>query len=116
MLPQWLVKRFDDYRRPPSWPYVDYIGSSCQASTPSLTSVSVRAILFTAMGDDDVAVLVCDNGIGMIKAGFAGKDASCEVFPSILGRRKMPGGMVGGEQKICVCSLTYYRNCAELWR
>ena len=56
-------------------------------------------MLFTAMGDDEVAALVCDNGSGMVKAGFAGDDAPRAVFPSIVGRPKMPGIMVGMEQK-----------------
>merc|ERR1711874_898031 len=30
--------------------------------------------------------LVCDNGSGMVKAGFAGDDAPRAVFPSIVGR------------------------------
>ena len=63
------------------------------------------------MGDDEVAALVCDNGSGMVKAGFAGEDASRAVFPSILGRPKMPGIMVGMEQKICIW--TCHRNCDE---
>ncbi|MCO5573595.1 hypothetical protein L7F22_027367 [Adiantum nelumboides] len=33
---------------------------------------------------DDVQPLVCDNGSGMVKAGFAGDDAPRAVFPSIL--------------------------------
>eukprot|EP00877_Chromochloris_zofingiensis_P001092 jgi/Chrzof1/10984/Cz05g19170.t1 len=38
--------------------------------------------------DDDgqVSALVCDNGSGMVKAGFAGEDAPRAVFPSIVGR------------------------------
>ena len=51
------------------------------------------------MGDDDVAALVVDNGSGMCKAGFAGDDAPRSVFPSIVGRPKMPGIMVGMDQK-----------------
>ena len=51
------------------------------------------------MGDDEVAALVCDNGSGMVKAGFAGEDASRAVFPSILGRPKMPGIIFGMKQK-----------------
>ena len=51
------------------------------------------------MGDDEVAALVCDNGSDMVKAGFAGDDAPRAVFPSIVGRPKMPGIMVGREQK-----------------
>jgi len=43
--------------------------------------------------------LVVDNGSGMCKAGFAGDDAPRAVFPSIVGRPKMPGIMVGMDQK-----------------
>ena len=43
--------------------------------------------------------LVVDNGSGMCKAGFAGDDAPLAVFPSIVGRPKMPGIMVGMDQK-----------------
>jgi len=55
----------------------------------------------TAPGDDDdeVSALVVDNGSGMCKAGFAGDDAPRAVFPSIVGRPKMPGIMVGMDQK-----------------
>ena len=35
----------------------------------------------------------------MCKAGFAGDDAPRAVFPSIVGRPKMPGIMVGMDQK-----------------
>jgi actin beta/gamma 1 len=45
--------------------------------------------------DGEVAALVVDNGSGMCKAGFAGDDAPRAVFPSIVGRPKMPGIMVG---------------------
>jgi len=47
----------------------------------------------------EVAALVVDNGSGMCKAGFAGDDAPRAVFPSIVGRAKMPGIMVGMDQK-----------------
>ena len=49
--------------------------------------------------DDEVAALVVDNGSGMCKAGFAGDDAPRAVFPSIVGRPKHPGIMVGMDQK-----------------
>jgi len=52
-----------------------------------------------AMGEEEVAALVVDNGSGMCKAGFAGDDAPRAVFPSIVGRPKMPGIMVGMDQK-----------------
>jgi actin beta/gamma 1 len=51
------------------------------------------------MSDDDVAALVVDNGSGMCKAGFAGDDAPRAVFPSIVGRPRHQGVMVGMGQK-----------------
>ncbi|KAF7289681.1 hypothetical protein HMN09_01330900 [Mycena chlorophos] len=45
--------------------------------------------------DDDIAALVIDNGSGMCKAGFAGDDAPRAVFPSIVGRPRQQGVMVG---------------------
>ena len=55
--------------------------------------------ILAAMGDEEVATLVVDTGSGMCKAGFAGDDAPKAVFPSIVGRPKMPGIMVGMDQK-----------------
>jgi actin len=49
--------------------------------------------------DDDVQALVVDNGSGMCKAGFAGDDAPRAVFPSIVGRPRHKGVMVGMGQK-----------------
>jgi len=49
--------------------------------------------------DEEIAAMVVDNGSGMCKAGFAGDDAPRAVFPSIVGRPKMPGIMVGMDQK-----------------
>jgi len=46
-----------------------------------------------------VQALVVDNGSGMCKAGFAGDDAPRSVFPSIVGRPKHPGIMVGMDTK-----------------
>ena len=51
------------------------------------------------MCDDEVQAIVIDNGSGMCKAGFAGDDAPRAVFPSIVGRPKHPGIMVGMDQK-----------------
>merc|ERR1711936_133262 len=53
----------------------------------------------TKMCDEDVAALVVDNGSGMCKAGFAGDDAPRAVFPSIVGRPRHQGVMVGMGQK-----------------
>jgi len=43
--------------------------------------------------------LVIDNGSGMVKAGFAGDDAPRAVFPSIVGKPRHQGTMVGMAQK-----------------
>ena len=51
------------------------------------------------MAEDDLQALVLDNGSGMCKAGFAGDDAPRAVFPSIVGRPKFPGIMVGMDEK-----------------
>ena len=49
--------------------------------------------------DAEVSALVCDNGSGMVKSGFAGDDAPRAVFPSIVGRPRHQGVMVGMGQK-----------------
>jgi len=49
--------------------------------------------------DEEVSALVVDNGSGMVKAGFAGDDAPRAVFPSIVGRPRHQGVMVGMGQK-----------------
>eukprot|EP01025_Chloroclados_australasicus_P048516 TRINITY_DN54_c0_g2_i3.p1 TRINITY_DN54_c0_g2~~TRINITY_DN54_c0_g2_i3.p1 ORF type:complete len:377 (-),score=60.17 TRINITY_DN54_c0_g2_i3:421-1551(-) len=51
------------------------------------------------MADDEVQAIVCDNGSGVVKAGFAGDDAPRAVFPSIVGRPRHTGVMVGMGQK-----------------
>ena len=47
----------------------------------------------------EVSAIVCDNGSGMVKAGFAGDDAPRAVFPSIVGRPRHKGVMVGMGQR-----------------
>lgn len=42
--------------------------------------------------DDETTALVCDNGSGLVKAGFAGDDAPRAVFPSIVGRPRHQAG------------------------
>ncbi|KLO17508.1 Actin/actin-like protein [Schizopora paradoxa] len=49
--------------------------------------------------DDDISAVVIDNGSGMCKAGFAGDDAPRAVFPSIVGRPRHQGVMVGMSNK-----------------
>jgi len=48
---------------------------------------------------EEVQSLVVDNGSGMCKAGFAGDDAPRSVFPSVVGRPRHQGVMVGMGQK-----------------
>lgn len=52
------------------------------------------------MGEEIVS-LVIDNGSGMVKAGLSGHDAPSTVFPSIVGRPKHQGIMVGMQDKEC---------------
>merc|ERR1712226_173279 len=59
----------------------------------------IKKLYKTKMCDEDVAALVVDNGSGMCKAGFAGDDAPRAVFPSIVGRPRHQGVMVGMGQK-----------------
>ncbi|KAL1749143.1 actin 2 [Schizophyllum fasciatum] len=49
--------------------------------------------------DDEIQAVVIDNGSGMCKAGFAGDDAPRAVFPSIVGRPRHQGVMVGLSSK-----------------
>merc|ERR1712123_95473 len=65
----------------------------------SLILENKREASGSKMYDEDVAALVCDNGSGMCKAGFAGDDAPRAVFPSIVGRPRHQGVMVGMGQK-----------------
>lgn len=51
------------------------------------------------MADEEQAPVVVDNGSGMVKAGAAGEDAPSNVFPSLIGRPKHAGIMVGMEKK-----------------
>eukprot|EP00252_Welwitschia_mirabilis_P002676 TRINITY_DN12629_c2_g1_i1.p1 TRINITY_DN12629_c2_g1~~TRINITY_DN12629_c2_g1_i1.p1 ORF type:complete len:378 (+),score=61.51 TRINITY_DN12629_c2_g1_i1:115-1248(+) len=48
---------------------------------------------------EEVQAIVCDNGSGTVKAGFAGDDAPRAVFPSLVGRPRHTGIMVGMGQK-----------------
>lgn len=51
------------------------------------------------MNDKDAYSVIIDNGSGWIKAGFVGDDDPLAVFPTVIGRPKMPGIMVGMDQK-----------------
>jgi len=54
---------------------------------------------YCADDEDEVNALVVDNGSGMVKAGFSGDDAPRAVFPSIVGRPRHQGVMIGMGQK-----------------
>lgn len=56
-------------------------------------------VIINMADDGEVSALVCDNGSGMVKSGFAGDDAPRAVFPSIVGRPRHQGVMVGMGQK-----------------
>jgi hypothetical protein len=62
-------------------------------STPTNTQ-------FTKLKMAEVQCVVVDNGSGMCKAGFSGDDAPRSVFPSIVGRPRHQGVMVGMGQKM----------------
>lgn len=48
---------------------------------------------------DEQTTCVIDNGSGVVKAGFSGEDAPRAIFPSIIGRPKNPGVLIGVEAK-----------------
>merc|ERR1712087_518731 len=64
------------------------------ASTAPTTTTSITM-------DEEAAACVINGGSGMMKAGFAGDDAPRAVFPSIVGRPRHQGVMVGMGQKDC---------------
>eukprot|EP01121_Diplochlamys_sp_Union-15-3_P004585 TRINITY_DN1476_c0_g1_i6.p1 TRINITY_DN1476_c0_g1~~TRINITY_DN1476_c0_g1_i6.p1 ORF type:complete len:473 (-),score=93.50 TRINITY_DN1476_c0_g1_i6:82-1500(-) len=49
--------------------------------------------------EDEIVPIVIDNGSGMVKAGFAQGDAPSVIFPSLVGRPKHTGVMVGMNNK-----------------
>merc|ERR1711879_748608 len=85
------------------------------------TAFKNKSSTISIMSDEEVAALVVDNGSGMCKAGFAGDDAPRAVFPSIVGRPKMPGIMVGMDQKdsygliMSPCQFCFEVECHVGW-
>ena len=53
------------------------------------------------MAETEITSIVIDNGSGVCKAGFSGDDAPRAVFPSIVGRPRYQGVMVGVGKKDC---------------
>jgi actin-related protein len=49
--------------------------------------------------DTDATPIVCDNGSGMVKAGFSGEDAPRSVFPSVIARPKTNQALLGGARR-----------------
>ncbi|KAF3627559.1 Actin-1 [Capsicum annuum] len=49
--------------------------------------------------EEENQLLVFDNGMRMSKVGFAGDDSPRSIFPSIVGRPRQTGIMVGIGQK-----------------
>merc|ERR1711880_35036 len=64
-----------------------------------ITTNAIKSKQILEMSDNETTALVVDNGSGMVKAGFAGDDAPRAVFPSIVGRPRHQGVMVGMGQK-----------------
>jgi len=79
------------------------IDANCVEAAAELGTDANRAIdkvlQAVAIDDEDVQGIVVDLGTNMVKAGFAGDDAPRSVFPSIVGRPKHAGVMVGMDQK-----------------
>lgn len=48
---------------------------------------------------EEVQKCVVDNGSGVVKAGFSEEDAPRAIFPSVIGRPKNPGALVGLDSK-----------------
>ncbi|KHN95814.1 Actin, gamma [Metarhizium album ARSEF 1941] len=72
----------------------------CNAAVPRpWISGALVSLLTILPHTEEVAALVIDNGSGMCKAGFAGDDAPRAVFPSIVGRPRHHGIMIGMGQK-----------------
>lgn len=78
--------------------FADFENCPLLSSNSPLHSTKLDLVSHLKMSDD-IQALVVDNGSGMCKAGFAGDDAPRAVFPSIVGRPRHKGVMVGMGQK-----------------
>lgn len=73
-------------------------------------------IIFYLIMTDEVDTIVIDNGSGIIKAGFAGKEDPCSYFPSFVGRPRCDVSYIGIEDifignearvNACISTLKY---------
>merc|ERR1712243_225684 len=64
-------------------------------TTPVQKGLQPSPTKFNMADDDKQAAVVVDNGTGQMKAGFSGDDAPKCVFPSVVGRPRHEGVMVG---------------------
>ena len=60
---------------------------------------STRYIIHPSGGEVEETAIILECGSALIKAGFAGDDAPRAVFPSLVGRPRVSGVMVGMGQK-----------------
>jgi len=51
------------------------------------------------MAEDFIPAIIIDNGSGFCKSGISGDDAPRCQIPTVIGRPKQPGMMVGMDQK-----------------
>jgi actin-related protein len=51
------------------------------------------------MEGEELAVVVLDSGCGTTKCGFAGDDAPRSIFRSMIGKPRIPGIMVGKDER-----------------
>lgn len=69
--------------------------------------------------DEESTALVCDNGSGLCKAGFAGDDAPRAVFPSIVGRPRHQVSDINQCQSILLKQSNYYisnnKECTRVY-
>lgn len=74
-------------------------GSCLKLSNTAHVSVIRNMEPFRTVSMSRLSALVIDSGSGMCKAGFAGDDAPRAVFPSIVGRPRHQGVILGTGQR-----------------
>ncbi len=57
-------------------------------------------------------VIVCDNGTGFVKCGFAGANFPSHIFPSLVGRPILRSSTKVGNIELKVLALQYSSACA----